>query len=124
LGRFVALSVAGAVVLVGVLAVATVVGLVLRRGSGRIRAVEHAGRAHGWDLAGVTPEPGDQVLLLQLSSPVCAPCARTREQLAGLVAEHADLRHAEIDVAERTDVARALHVLRTPTNDRLRPRRH
>ncbi|MEJ2865304.1 TlpA family protein disulfide reductase [Actinomycetospora flava] len=107
------ISALGAVVLVGVLVVATVAGFALQRRSGRIRTAESA--AHGWDLADVSAEPDDRVLLLQLSSPICTPCARTREQLEALAAEHADIRHVEIDVADRPDVAKALHVLRTPT---------
>ena len=107
------LSAAGAAVLVGVLVVATVVGLVLRRRDGRVTQGNHSG--NGWDLAGIDPDPGDRVLLLQLSSPVCTPCARTREQLTALTAEHPDLRHVEVDVAESPGIAQALHVLRTPT---------
>ena len=107
------LSAAGAAVLVGVLVVATVVGLVLRRRNGRV--TEGKDTEHGWDLAGIDPGPGDRVLLLQLSSPVCTPCARTREQLTALTAEHPDLRHVEVDVAENPGIAQALHVLRTPT---------
>ncbi|WP_433785225.1 thioredoxin family protein [Actinomycetospora sp. CA-101289] len=110
------LSVVGAVVLVGALVVATVVGLVLQRRSGRVRRAAPAeDRPHGWDLAGVAPEPDDRVLLLQLSSPICTPCARTREQLGALAGDHPDVRHVEVDIAERPDVARALHVMRTPT---------
>ncbi|WP_433032878.1 thioredoxin family protein [Actinomycetospora sp. CA-053990] len=107
------LSAAGAAVLVGVLVVATVVGLVLRRRDGRVTQGKDAG--NGWDVAGVDPDPGDRVLLLQLSSPVCTPCVRTREQLTALAAEHPDLRHVEVDVAESPGIAQALHVLRTPT---------
>ncbi|WP_328303042.1 thioredoxin family protein [Actinomycetospora sp. NBC_00405] len=107
------LSAAGAAVLVGVLVVATTVGLVLRRRDGRVTQGKDTG--NGWDLAGVDPDPGDRVLLLQLSSPVCTPCARTREQLTALTAEHPDLRHVEVDVAEHPGIAQALHVLRTPT---------
>lgn len=109
----VGLSAAGAAVLVGVLVVATTVGLVLRRRDGRVTQGKDTG--NGWDLAGVDPDPGDRVLLLQLSSPVCTPCARTREQLTALTAEHPDLRHVEVDVAEHPGIAQALHVLRTPT---------
>ena len=112
-GGLVGLSAAGAAVLVGVLVVATVVGLVLRRRNGRV--TQGKDTENGWDLAGIDPDPGDRVLLLQLSSPVCTPCARTREQLTALTAEHPDLRHVEVDVAESPGIARALHVLRTPT---------
>jgi thiol-disulfide isomerase/thioredoxin len=112
-GGLVGLSAAGAAVLVGVLVVATMVGLVLRRREGRV--TQGKDTENGWDLAGIDPDPGDRVLLLQLSSPVCTPCARTREQLTALTAEHPDLRHVEVDVAESPGIAQALHVLRTPT---------
>ncbi|MEJ2886439.1 TlpA family protein disulfide reductase [Actinomycetospora aeridis] len=100
-------------VLVGVLVVATVVGLMLQRRNGTVRGGRSA--EGGWQLADVAPEPADRVLLLQLSSPICTPCARTREQLESLAAEHPGVRHVEIDVADRPHVAKALHVLRTPT---------
>lgn len=102
----------GLLVVVGVLAVATVVGLVLRARSGRIRRSTASG---GWALAGRTPGDGERVLLLQLSSPVCAPCRQTAAVLDGLAADTAGVVHVEVDVAEQPDVARALHVLRTPT---------
>ena len=100
--------------LVGMIVVATVVGLALRRRDGRIRTAGTAS-PHGWDLADLSPGPDERVLLLQLSSPICTPCAQTRAQLTALTVEHTDVRHVEVDVAERPDVARALHVLRTPT---------
>lgn len=110
------MSLVGAVVLVAVLVVATGVGLVLQRRTGRVRQTAQDGREpHGWELADVEPAPDDRVLLLQLSSPICAPCARTREQLGALATEHAAVRHVEVDIAERPEVARALHVMRTPT---------
>lgn len=105
----------GAVVLVAVLAVASAVGLLLRRHSGRVRPSTTASEPRGWELADVSPGPDDRILLLQLSSPICTPCERTREQLGALAAEHRDVRHVEVDIAERPEVARALHVMRTPT---------
>jgi thiol-disulfide isomerase/thioredoxin len=106
-------SAVGAAVLVGVLVVATVVGLVLRHRNGQITQAK--GTENGWALADIEPTADDRVLLLQLSSPICTPCAQTRVQLTALTDEHPDLRHVEIDVAEKPEVARALHVLRTPT---------
>jgi thiol-disulfide isomerase/thioredoxin len=106
----------GAAVLVGVLAVATVVGLVLRARDGRIRpTAATTAPAGGWALAGSAPTDDERVLLLQLSSPVCAPCRRTAELLGGWTADRPDIAHREVDVAERPDVARSLGVLRTPT---------
>jgi thiol-disulfide isomerase/thioredoxin len=102
----------GSAVLVGTLVLATVVGLVLRARDGRVRTGSATG---GWSLAGVTPADGEQVLLLQLSSPICAPCRQAAGVLSALTARTPGLVHREIDVAERPGVARELGVLRTPT---------
>ena len=106
----------GAIVLVAVLAVATVVGVVVQRRAGRVRATATSATADtsGWGLAHVTPDPDDRVLLLQLSSPICTPCRQTAAQLTAL-AEQPGLRHVEIDIADEPEVAAQLHVMRTPT---------
>jgi thiol-disulfide isomerase/thioredoxin len=103
------------VVLVAVLVVATAIGLVVQRRNGRIRGSAPGGTPEGWALADVAPGPDDRVLLLQLSSPICTPCERTREQLTALAADHPAVRHVDVDIAERPEIARALHVMRTPT---------
>ena len=103
----------GLAVLLGVLVLATGVGLVLRARAGKVRA---GGTAQGgWALAGRTPTADERVLLLQLSSPICTPCRQTAAVLDGLVADTPGLVHAELDVADRPEVARELNVLRTPT---------
>ena len=102
----------GVAVLVGTLVLATAVGLVLKSRDGRLRAGTAAG---GWALAGAIPDAGEQVLLLQLSSPVCTPCRQTAGVLAELTARTAGVVHREIDVADRPEVARELGVMRTPT---------
>jgi thiol-disulfide isomerase/thioredoxin len=104
---------AGLAVLLGALVLATGAGLVMRARSGRLRTGGAAGG--GWALAGHPPAAGDRVLLLQLSSPVCTPCRRTAAVLDELAAATPGVVHTEIDVAEQPDVARALHVMRTPT---------
>ena len=111
------MSVVGAVVLVAVLVVATAVGLVRQRRNGRVRATTPAAgeQLDGWEIAGVSPAPDDRVLLLQLSSPICTPCTQTRGQLRTLAADRPGIRHVEVDIAERPEVARDLHVMRTPT---------
>ncbi|MDT7707347.1 MAG: hypothetical protein QOG20_2954 [Pseudonocardiales bacterium] len=103
----------GIAVLVGTLALATVVGLVLRARDGRVRAGGTA--SGGWALAGAPPAGDDRVLLLQLSSPVCAPCRQTAGVLGRLSARTPGVVHREVDVADRPDVARELGVMRTPT---------
>ena len=115
------MSVVGAVVVLVVLAAATVIGLVMRARAGRVRATESAestpstAGASGWELVDLVPDPDDRVLLLQLSSPVCAPCRQTAAALGELAEQEAGLRHVEIDVAGDPDAARTLHVMRTPT---------
>ena len=102
----------GFAVVAGTLVLATIVGLVLKARDGRLRAGAATG---GWSMAGVTPADGEQVLLLQLSSPICAPCRQAAGVLSSLTARSPGLVHREIDVAERPEVARELGVLRTPT---------
>lgn len=109
------MSSTGLVVLIAVLIVATAVGLVLRARDGRVRTTADAASPDGWALTGSAPEGAEQVLLLQLSSPVCTPCRQTAGVLGELAAGEPGLRHVEVDVAERPEVARALSVMRTPT---------
>ena len=84
----IAVSVAGVVTVGVVVLVVGVVGVLLRRRSGRLRtpSTPRAG-VDGWALAGVRPEADDRVLLLQLSSPVCAPCRTTAGVLADLASD-------------------------------------
>jgi thiol-disulfide isomerase/thioredoxin len=103
----------GMAVLVGTLLLATVLGVVLRARSGRLRT--GGAGTDGWRLAGAQPADGDHVLLLQLSSPVCTPCRRTAALLTDLVRRRPGVVHHEIDVAEQPGVARELGVMRTPT---------
>ncbi|HVL84539.1 MAG TPA: thioredoxin family protein [Pseudonocardia sp.] len=104
------------IVLLAVLGATIVAGLVLRVRAGRVRVAAPARRPHagGWALAGLDPT-GHRLLLLQLSSPVCAPCRRTAELLADLTAHTPGVVHHEVDVATSPEVARKLDVLRTPT---------
>lgn len=108
---------AGTVVLAITLVAAGTAGVLLRTRSGRVRSARPArsGSVSGWALVDRSPGPGDRVLLLQLSSPTCAPCRRTAELLTGLAARTPGLLHLEIDRAERPEVATRLGVMRTPT---------
>jgi thiol-disulfide isomerase/thioredoxin len=104
----------GAIVVVAVLIVATVIGLVMKNRAGRVRTTTPSATS-GWALAQATPGPDDRVLLLQLSSPICTPCRQTATALTALARERPGLRHVEIDVADEPDTAATLHVMRTPT---------
>ena len=102
----------GALVVLGTLAVATVLGLTLRTRAGRVRATRPA--------VGLPEDvrralaPGG-VTLVQLSTTFCAPCRHTRVLLSDLAARTEGLHHTELDLTDRPDLARELSVLRTPT---------
>jgi thiol-disulfide isomerase/thioredoxin len=113
----------GLIALAAALAVATAVGVVLRRRGGRFRA------APSRDAAGAGAERGACVLteadlgsalgaqatLVQFSTEFCAPCRPTRQMLARVAGMADGVSHVEIDAAARLDLARRLHVTSTPT---------
>ena len=93
-----------AAILIGLVAVATVLGLVWRASQGRVR--QATGRIDGVEL-------GSHATLLQLSSEVCAPCRATAKVL-GAIHEHG-VHHVEVDIADRPDLASRFNILQTPT---------
>jgi thiol-disulfide isomerase/thioredoxin len=101
----------GALVVIGTLVLATVVGLVLRARSGRVRDARASDLPE--DVRRALAPAG--VTLVQLSTTFCAPCRHTRVLLSDLAERTDGLHHAELDLTERPDLARELSVLRTPT---------
>ncbi|MCU1526510.1 MAG: hypothetical protein JWP75_273 [Frondihabitans sp.] len=103
-----------AVLLVGLLAVATVAGLVWRATTGRARESAGSETVAISDLvAGETG--GEAATLLQFSTEFCAPCVATGVQLERLAAAVPGVRHVEVDVTHRPDVARRFGILQSPT---------
>jgi thiol-disulfide isomerase/thioredoxin len=100
-------------VLLGTLALAGATELVLRARQGRIRRAPSPA-ALPEDVRRMV-DPAASVTLVQLSTTFCAPCRQARVLLADLAERTAGLHHAELDLTERTDLARELAVLRTPT---------
>jgi thiol-disulfide isomerase/thioredoxin len=93
-----------AAALIGIVAIATVLGLLWRASQGRVTTA--TGSIEGIELGG-------SATLLQLSSEVCAPCRATAKVLGG-IREHG-VQHIEVDIADRPDLASRFNVLQTPT---------
>ena len=108
-------------VLVGVLVLASAVGLVWRMRQGRVRDVRTgAGPAAGGDslipaLSELGHAPGERATLLQFSSAFCAPCRATKRVLADVAALVPGVRHVEVDAESNLELVRRLNILKTPT---------
>ena len=105
-------------VVVGVLAVATIGGLLWRRRDGQLRSVATAPDGDG--SAVVVPASlgvalDAPVTLLQFSSAVCAPCRQAHRVCAQVAADQSGVTHVEVDAEQHLDAARELGIWRTPT---------
>lgn len=116
------MTVAAAVaVLVGVLALATALGLLLRVRTGRARPTRtndtRTSTTADPTTADLAPAEafGTEATLVQFSTPTCARCPATRRQLDAVAAEHPGVTRLEIDLAERPELARRFAVMQTPT---------
>ncbi|MEU4806677.1 thioredoxin family protein [Actinosynnema sp. NPDC023587] len=111
---------AGVWALLGAIAVVAVVAVVLRHREGRVRTAREADVELPQPVRDLL-DPGTPVTLVQISTTFCAPCRHTRVLLADLAGRTEGLRHVELDVTNRPEVAARLGVLRTPTTLALDP---
>lgn len=98
--------------LVAVLALATLAGLLLRRRDGRFRAADGTLRVDLTELGGT---PGAHRTFLQFSAATCATCPQVARILAEVTGTADDVAHVEIRVEDHDALVRRLGVLRTPT---------
>jgi thiol-disulfide isomerase/thioredoxin len=103
----------GVWVLLGALALAVVLGLLLRAREGRIRVASTASSLPV-EVRNLI-DPSSPVTLVQLSTTFCAPCRHTRVILSDLASRTDGVEHRELDLTDLPDVASSLRVLRTPT---------
>ena len=105
-------------------AAAAAIGLVWRSRTGRVRAVHDAGRTGddasttvtaSQDLGVATDAFGDSATLVQFSTEYCSRCPATARELASIAHDYAGVRHVEVDLTHRPDVADRFRVLQTPT---------
>ena len=102
-------------IVLGLVAVSTVIGLLWRSRTGRVRNRTDARTVV--TAAGVaSPHPfGSAATLLQFSTEFCAPCRSTAVVLGELSAERDGVAHVEVDLTERPELAREYNILQTPT---------
>ncbi|UXN24529.1 thioredoxin family protein [Curtobacterium flaccumfaciens] len=103
-------------VLVGVLALTTVLGLLLRHRTGRARSAgTGASTRQDADGLALDTDYGTAATFVQFSTPTCARCPATRRQLDAVADQHEGVRRIEIDLAEHPELARRFDVMQTPT---------
>jgi thiol-disulfide isomerase/thioredoxin len=112
-GRVLSCSVTGLIVVVVTLAVATLVGVVVRRRNGVPREVR--GDVELLTSGDIHAELGERATLVQFSSAFCQPCRATRRILDEVTELVPGVAHVEIDAESRLDLVRSLNILRTPT---------
>lgn len=104
---------------IGLPALATAFGLAWRARTGRVRETTAPADATAeTDAAALHLSPGSlgsAATLVQFSTEYCSRCPSTARQLAGVAADYHGVRHVEIDLTHRADLADRFRVLQTPT---------
>lgn len=95
-------------VILGLVAVATVFGLVWKRSQGRVVKVSGQTISLDYRVAGKTT-------LLQFTTELCAPCAQLKPRLEQIALYRSDVEHVVVDAVEHLDLANNLSVRSTPT---------
>jgi thiol-disulfide isomerase/thioredoxin len=58
---------------------------------------------------------GEVATLLQFSTEMCARCPGVHRVLSSIADDHEGVRHLDVDLTHRPDIAKHFHVLQTPT---------
>lgn len=99
-------------IIIGVLALASLGYLWMSRRDGAVRRVEVSGSVSSETLGATR---GYRATFVQFSTPLCAKCPGTATLLKQVASEYKDVAHIEIDASERLDLAHRFDVMRTPT---------
>ena len=97
-----------------VVALATLAGRWWQRRDGRVRAVGGGFTPGQLRAVGLALEGADAVGLL-LGSPTCAPCVSVKKVLGQVQEARPGFRWVYVDAADHLDLADAHHVMRVPT---------
>ena len=101
-------------ILAGLVIVATVIGLVARSRAGRVQEVRGFRLVRAAELG--TKEPfGSSATLVQFSTEMCSRCPATQALLIRTAEARGGVRHIEVDITHRPDIAKSFNILQTPT---------
>ncbi len=101
-------------ILAGLVVVATVIGLVARSRAGRVQEVRGFRIVRSVDLD--TDEPfGSAATFVQFSTEMCSRCPATKALLVRTAEARNGVRHIEVDITHRPDIASRFNILQTPT---------
>ena len=107
-------------------AAAAAIGLAWKSRAGRVRTVRSAGRTGDEAAAPTTADAsrglgvateafGESATLVQFSTAYCSRCPATARELASIAHDYVGVRHVEVDLTHRPDIADRFRVLQTPT---------
>ena len=107
-------------VVVGLIALAGVLGAVWRLRTGKAKAIKAGVLVDLSELGAVkngrpVTRFGKRVTFLQFSSEVCAACRQTARVFGELEQNSDDVLHIEVDITNRLDLANKYKILQTPT---------
>lgn len=100
-------------VVAGLLVVTVVVGLLLRRRSGRVSEVFVEEPADPADFG--LPRFGSAGSIVQFSTEYCARCPGVRRQIAELLRDQGALDFVHVDVTNTPEISKKYRLLQTPT---------
>ena len=111
---------AALLVVVLLVALTTALGLVWRRRQGRVTGANANADAVtiaelGLPSSDSPPAFGAEATLLQFSTEFCARCPGTSTLLRQVADARTGVRHVDVDLTHRADLARRFNVLQTPT---------
>jgi thiol-disulfide isomerase/thioredoxin len=101
--------------LAGLLAIATVIGLLWRRSIGRVHQIASESTVISIDELDADAVAGNGATLLQFSTEVCAPCRSAHRVLGELAEQVEGVTHVDVDVTRRPDLANRFNLLQSPT---------
>lgn len=100
-------------ILLVLVAAATAAGLLWRATTGRAKTTRSGQVVRAAEVGADTL--GDRATLLQFSTEFCAPCRSTARVLGAAADEVHGVRHVDVDLTHRPDLASRFGVLQTPT---------